>query len=241
MHVLVCKAEGKWAAFLREHSSVGWSVLHAGNVLRAAVEASFGYGFEHALTYSERQADEVMADVAEQPEQLVGVSRAVDLRILAPERRWETDDRWATVLKSTGRSDLWVPGVAFNGFRRQEPNPPVLKEKVLTDFFGFDRPDPSDQTWRTFLPQQKGVTRPHYLRELYLRPQWSARELAPNDFPAFRPGPVITPEQQAQRLAKLPMNRSAAKRAKRAEAHLRIRAAAEERRLLREQAQQEAP
>jgi hypothetical protein len=236
MHILTCKHEGKWAVLRREDPTGPWSIHHAGNVLRTAVDESFRFGFAADLTYSEREAAAVMADVADEPEQLAGVDRLVDLTILAPERRWPTDDRWGCLLKSTGRTELWSPGGGFAGFRQQAPYEAVLKDKVLVDFFGFDD-ERLDATWRTFVGSQKGVARPHYPRELYIRPQWSARLVAPDAFQAFKPGPVISPEAQARLTAKLGQSKSALKRAKRAEAHTRIRAEAAARAALREQAQ----
>jgi hypothetical protein len=226
MHVLFCKSGDKWSVYTGEHATIGWSLVHSGNALRQAVDASFAYGFSGALTYSERQADEVAADVAEEPEQLAGVDSALDLTILAPERRWPTDDRWQTILRDGRR--FWSPGSGFIGFRQQVPFESVLKEQVLSGFFGFNNPNEPNY-WRTFMPAQKGVSRPHRPRELYLRPAWNARELAPQSFGEFRPGPVVTPEMAAKRLAKMPQNKSAARRLKHQQNAERFKAEAEER------------
>ena len=155
MHTLVAKAGAKWAVFFREHETAAWSTAHLGNVLRPIVEASFAHGFAHPWTFSERQGPEVMADVAEEPEQLAGVSPAVSLEVLAPERRFPTDDRWAAVYKLAGRTDLRSlgPASAFMGFRQGAPYEMVLKDNILDGFLGFDKGDKDigvDNHWRTF-------------------------------------------------------------------------------------------
>jgi hypothetical protein len=233
LHVLTCKSGDKWAVSVREHISVTWSLAYSGIVLRTAIDASFAHGFGHLWTFSERQFDEVAADVAEEPEQLPGVDPAVSIEILAPEGRFADDDRWATLMRVQGRSDLFVHGT-FKGFRLGAPFEAVIKDKVLTGFFGFDR---QDQYWRTFMPPKlnETVDRPHFKRELYIRPTWVARQIA--NFPEFRDGPIVSPEQAARRLSKLPRNKSALKRAQRAANHERFRAEAAERARQREAAQ----
>jgi len=62
-----------------------------------------------------------------------------------------------------------------------------------------------------------------------------ARQIA--NFPEFRDGPIVSPEQAARRLSKLPRNKSALKRAQRAANHERFRAEAAERARQREAAQ----
>ena len=131
LHALICKAGAKWSVFVREHETLAWSVVDTNNVLRTTVEASFPYGFTNPWTFSERQFEEVAANVAEEPEQLAGVDRAVDLDILAPERRFPTDDRWARVTKSHGRTELWTTGGTFRGFRQGGIFNAVLTATVL--------------------------------------------------------------------------------------------------------------
>jgi hypothetical protein len=228
LHVLTCKSGDKWAVSVREHETVPYSLAYTGNVLRTAIDASFAHGFAIHWSFSEREFAAVAADVAEEPEQLAGVDPAVDLDILAPECRFPTDDRWARVYKSHGRTELWSSGGAFRGFRQGAIFDDVVKAKIL-DFFGFDRID-RDQYWRTFLPAQKGVDRPRYARELYVRSTWNARKLAPGSFSEYRDGPVVSPEAEAKRLAKLPMHKSAARRLKHQANDARFKAEAAARR-----------
>lgn len=115
MHTLVCRLDNNWSVHIREHETVPWSMAYKGRDLRATVEASFDIDpLSHPWTFSERQSTDVMANLAEEPEQIGSLDRGLDVTILAPEGRFEgaADDRWATMRYSPGGGPLWSAGLS---------------------------------------------------------------------------------------------------------------------------------
>lgn len=245
MHTLIAKDGDKWAVYAREHESVAWSRVEITNVLRSAIDVSLdGADLTKTLwTFSECPASEAMAHLlVDHPEQTLNieelrayvevcVDRSLDIAILVPEGRFADNpgDRWASMHRPP-RSHLWSAGLSAT-FR-----PQTLRHQLLEGFFGFDQPD--EQTWKSFAGGKHGVDRPTHRRELWVRPAWRARALCPEAFPAFKPGPVITPEMEAKRLAKMPQTKSAVRRAQHAANDARFKAESAARRAAREQQEQ---
>jgi hypothetical protein len=233
MHTLLCKQGDRWVILRRDHETVAWYLLHKGAIgrLRETVEASLDLDpLTHTWTFSEREADVVMANLAEDPSEIPHVDRLLNIEAYTREGRFDDDsDRLATLHRSPGEVWVWTSGLA-EVFR-----PKDLRKQIL-NYFGFDSDDRhAEQRWKSFIPGKHGVDRPWNLRELWVRLTWRARELCADAFPAFKPGPVITVEQQAKRLAKLPMHKSAVRRAKHQDNLQRFRAESEARAALREQ------
>jgi hypothetical protein len=174
------------------------------------------------MTFSTRQVDAVTTHLT------LGGPAKVDMNVqidaLMREGRFEGDDRWAIVTRQARTGQVWSLGL-HSTFRER-----TLKDRILRWF--------EDAGWHTFgapRPGRQESVAPPWERELYVRHggAWRARQLAASDFPVFRPGPIIPPEQEAKRFSKLPQNKSAVKRAKHAENHQRFRAEAAERARLR--------
>lgn len=225
MHTLVCRLEDKWAVLLREHPTVDWSLTRKENLLRTALDASLKLDLlTHNWTFSERQAADVIANIAEEPEQIAAVDPRLSIVVLSPEGRFEPDDRWATMRRLPGVA-LWTNGLS-DLFR------PKALQAQIEEFFGIDT-ILDDRKWKTFVGGKHGIARPTHLRELWIRPAWRARQLCPSDFPPVKLGPIISPEIQEKRASKMPQNRSAVRRAKHAENDRRFKAEAAERARLR--------
>ena len=233
MHFLIARHGGeyRYAAWLREHPTVAWSPIANANRLEPVVEQTLAFMFKPNitadLTFSTRLAEQVTADLIEMPEQLATGAIGCEIEVLCREGRLEgPDDRWARVRRLYRSPELFSFGVPADVFR-----PQTLKAEIAGWF--------ESQGWHTFgapRPHRSETVAPHYPRELLVRhgDDWRARHLAPSSFPAFRPGPVITAEQEAKRLSKMPMHKSAVRRAKHQENDARFKAEAAERRALRE-------
>jgi hypothetical protein len=216
--------------FIREHPTVGWSLVQKEGIgrLQQAIEASFRLDpLSNDWSFDERQSAEVLADLAEIPDQVAGIDPALDVRVLAPEGRFDgsLEDRWSVLLRLPNRRELCSLGHVFR--------PKSLRQEIFENFFGFRQIDERRQ--RSFIPGKHGADKPPHLRALLVRPAWRGRALCPNDFPALHVGPVIGEAAQAKYISKLGQSKSRVRREKHQQNLLRFRAEAEARRAVREQ------
>jgi hypothetical protein len=181
------------------------------------------------FTFTTRAVEDALAAYADHPGDLPGLGFHSHAMLLCPEGGG-VEKRWAT-LHRVGMSGALV-GSGLNGAFR----PQVLTERVMEWF--------SRQQWRSFTapriserhePMHQQAHRPSHHRELLVRHNWAAREIAPDAFPPLRLGPAIPPEVEAKRLAKLPQSRGMIRRDKHQANLARFRREAEIRAALREQ------
>jgi hypothetical protein len=231
METILCRDADAWVLLRRDHPTVAWYMVRreAAARLREIVEAALDIDpLTHPLTFSERERDVVVVNIANVPDEIPHVAPTVQVTILSPEGRLQdSTDRWATLYRSPREVSVWSHGI------RGVFRPKTLREEI-TRFFGFD----DEKLWKSFVGGKHGIAKALHQRELWVRPGWRARELASSDFPAFRPGPVVGTEEQAKRFAKLPQTRSKVRRAKQAANLERFRREAAERAVLREQGQE---
>jgi hypothetical protein len=184
-HLLIARDGAKWAAWHRDASDVPWSSITAGNRLQPVAETAIDAMSETtALTFSSRQHDVVSKQIAEFPGDLAAVSLGVKIDILMPEGRHPDDDRWSVCYRDPKSGRLYSFGLT-DAFRAH-----TLKARIVE---WFDR-----APWASFGPLTRNrpeTVPPPWERELYVRPEWSARRICPGDFPEFRPWP--TPGQHA--------------------------------------------
>jgi hypothetical protein len=233
MHVLIARrdySDFKWGVSFREAPGLPWSPHSMGGRLEAEVDAAIKLAFSTtpamALTFSTRTVEDTTATFVEAPADLGMIPPNFSVEILCREGRLEDHDCWCSVTRSPGCAELWS-AVDFR-FRPQQ-----LRERIKGWF--------ASQHWESFGPPTR--SKPHsqslpYERALLVRhgSEWRARAICPpGTFPVLRDGPVITPEAEAKRLAKLPQNKSAVRRARHAENAARFRREAAERAALREQ------
>ena len=229
MHILVAKLGDRWGSWHRAVSALPWTPISSDHRLQSLAESAIDCAFKTKpamdFTFSDRQFDVVSADLAEVPEYLAAVMRNIAYTILCREGRLDTPlDRWAAIHRPANSTEM-LTGLDFVF------QPQTLKKKIAGWF---------DGEWYTFgapRPHRQEATAPPYGRELLVRhgDEWLARQISPDSFPAFRPGPVVTPEMAAKRLSKLPMHKSAARRLKHAENLTRYRAEAAARQALRDE------
>ena len=235
MHVLIARHGGeyKYAAWLREHETVGWSLFASPQRLEPVVGQALDVMFKPKattdLTFSTRLAEEVMSDLIELPEQLLTSALGCEIEALCQEGRLEgKEDRWATVRRSHNRFEVFSFGLD-DVFQ-----PQTLRTKVAGFFEGYG--------WHTFGAQRPRDENhaPPYDRELFVRhgdgDGWLARQICPTSFPIFRTGPVIGPEAQARYISKLGQAKSKVRREKHAANLERFRTEALERAKQREAA-----
>jgi len=233
VHVLIARrdySDYKWGVWFREAPGLPWSPHSLGGRLEPEVDAAVALAFKTkppmSLTFDTRAIEVASTDVAETPDDLGEIAVNVDATILCREGRLPgPDDRWAEVHRNANHIELWS-GLDWVF------QPRGLQEKIKGWF--------EANYWESFGPPTRH--KPHsqplpYERMLIVRPNdfWQARQLAARSFPAFNPGPVLSEAAQAKRLTKLPQSKSALRRQKHAEAHIRIRAEAAARAALREQ------
>lgn len=233
MHVLVARRGGefRYGAFVREHATGDWSMFASGNRLQAVVEEALALTFKPNiaadLTFSTRSSEVVMADLIETPEQLATGARGCRVEVLCREGRFDTpDDRWASVYRGPAGREIYCFGLD-SVFR-----PQTLKAQIEGWF--------ESAGWASFgppRPNRGDPTPPPWPRELLVRrgDEWSARRICPDSFPQLREGPVVSAEQQARRLAKLPQSKAAARRLKHQENDARFKTEAAERARQREE------
>jgi hypothetical protein len=227
---ILCRAtadlNSKWLSVIGPDE---WRIEEAYNSLEQAVERVKSH-FAHEWTFTSRGFDAAVEAYVTQPDDLGKLGLNSHATLLIPEGGGVID-RYATLHRTPITAAFVVAGIDGK-FRPQS-----MGERVLKWF--------TSQQWRSFAPQKvserhepvhQQAHRPTHHRELLVRHghDWSARALVPDGFPPLRSGPAISPEAEAKRLAKLPQNRAAARRAKHQANAERFRAEAAERARLRE-------
>src|SRR6185295_14789289 len=90
MHTLLCRQADKWVVLRRDHQTVDWYPVHMGAVgrLQETIEASLDLDpLTHNWTFSEREADVVMANLAEDASEIPHVDRLLNIEIYTREGR----------------------------------------------------------------------------------------------------------------------------------------------------------
>lgn len=176
---IVCRATsgmvGPWLRLRRQGSE--WAPEAQFNDLRQAIDGTL---LASSFTFSTRGRAEAIAAYAENPEDLEKLGIDSHAMILCPEGA-PIENRW-TALHRLPVSGA-VIGSGLEG--RFRPRPDVLLEKVIGYF--------ERAQWRSFAPQKvserhepahQQAQRPLYARELLVRHNWAAREIAPKAFPS---------------------------------------------------------
>ena len=208
-----------------------WRIEAVYGTLEQAVERVKSH-FAHDWTFTDRPFDDAIKTYAAGPDDLVKLGLNSHATILCPEGGGIVN-RYATVHRVPLTAAFVAAG--FDGKFR----PQALGDRVAEWF--------ARQHWRSFVPPKpierrepvsQQTHRPAHTRELLVRHTWAAREIAPEAFAPLHLGPVVSAEQAARRISKMPQTKSAVRRAKHAANAERFRAEAEERARQREAAAQ---
>ncbi len=248
-NTIVCRATpdlgSKW--LLVTGGSGAWSVEDAYGNLQAAIEAVMATPLlfpgdpapvprkapsrlSRDVSFSTRALEDAIASYAAEPDELSNLGRNALTTILCPEGGG-VENRWATLHRVPQTGSLVATG--FEGRFR----PQLLAERILEWFV--------KQQWRSFTtpkvaekhePRHMQPDRPAHTRELLIRHNWSAREVAPDAFGPLNLGRVVTPAMEAWRISRTPRAKREALREHRKAEGVRLRAEAEERAKQREAA-----
>jgi hypothetical protein len=171
---MICRAcadiSGPWLRLQRVGAD--WVPEAHFNLLQPAIETTLLVG---DFTFTTRPAPDAVATYAESPEQLQGLGLNSHAVILCPEGP-PVEDRWVTL----HRVPITGACVGADIKDRFRPKPEVLKQQIVSYF--------ERQQWRSFAapkvserhePVGQQPQRPSHHRELLIRPNWSARQIAP--------------------------------------------------------------